>query len=327
MNRDSQRLRVALVILLLISITLIGLDNRTARGGVFGGLRHGAASVFGPVQRGVASVLSPVGTFFSDLAHAGRDQRKVKSLEARITALESQLRGTGDITRERAELAALVAIAGPRQYTLIPARVVAIGDLSGFDYASTLNVGSRDGIKLYLTVIDGQGLVGRVVAVTPFTSTIALVVDPNVRVGSRLQRDASVGITVGHGLSDLTFTPQDPSVRPRTGDIVETYGSVTYAPDVPIGRVTSVSATPGKTTTTATVKRFVDYTALDVVGVVIPTQRTATAQPTTPPQPTVTVTVTAPAALPTGASGSNSPSAASPSSRSAPSPTSTRRAR
>ena len=302
MNRDSQRLRLALIVLLLISVTLITLDNRSARGGVFGGLRHATTSVVGPIQRGFSSVLSPVGSFFSDIAHSGRDRHRVTTLQAKVDNLEAQIRGNGDIARDRTELQGLVALAGPRQYTLIPARVVAIGDLSGFDYSATLNVGSHDGIKLNMTVINGAGLVGRVVSVAPFSSTVALVIDPNVRVGSRLERNTEIGITYGHGQADLTFTPQDPSVRPRKGDIIETYGSVTYAPGVPIGQVVSVSSTPGKTTTTAQVKRFVDYTALNVVGVVVATARTQTALPTTPPQPTVTVTVTAtPSGAATGA--------------------------
>jgi rod shape-determining protein MreC len=127
--------------------------------------------------------------------------------------------------------------------------------------------------------------------VTPFTSTISLADDPNVKVGSRLQRDPEIGITYGHGIGDMTFTPEDPSVRPRKGDIVETFGSSTYAPGVPIGTVTSVSPTPGETTVTAQVKHFVDFTALDVVGVVVETKRTSAAQPILPPRPTVTVTV------------------------------------
>jgi len=293
MNRDSQRLRLALVVLLLISFTLITLDYRSSKsGGAFSGPRHVASTVFGPIQRGFSSVVSPIGTFFSDVVHAGRDGKKVRSLQAQIDKLQSELRGNADVTRDRGELAGLIALSGDNQYTIVPARAVALGDLSGFDSAATLNVGSRDGIKLDMTVISAKGLVGRVVAVSPLSCTVALIIDPNLNVGSRLQSDAHVGITSGHGASsDLTFSPTDPSVRPKVGDVIETFGTVTYAANVPIGVVTAVGPTAGKTTVTAQVKPYVDFTALNVVGVVIPKERTATAQ-STAPTPTVTATVT-----------------------------------
>src|SRR5690242_6979041 len=105
MNRDSQRLRLALVVLLLISFTLITLDYRSSKeGGAFGGLRHAATTVFGPIQRGFSSVVSPVGTFFSDIAHAGRDGKKARSLQEQVDKLQAQLRGNADVTRDRAEL-------------------------------------------------------------------------------------------------------------------------------------------------------------------------------------------------------------------------------
>lgn len=291
MNRDSQRLRLTLVVLVLISFSLIALDSRAGKGGgALSGFRHAADSVVGPVQRGFGTIVHPVGTFISDVAHAGRDGGRVRALDKQVHDLQAQLRGEGDLTRTKKELDALVALAGDKQYTVIAARVTTIGDLSGFDQAATVNVGSNDGVKPYMTVVNGEGLVGRVESVTPFSSTIALADDPNVKVGSRLQRDAHIGVTYGHGVGNMTFTPTDPAVRPRKGDIVETFGSATYVPGVPIGVVTSVAPTLGKTTTTAQVRHFVDYTALDVVGIVVKSARTSNASPTLPPRPTVTVT-------------------------------------
>lgn len=293
MNRDSQRLRLTLVVLVLISFSLITLDSRAGKGGgALGGLRHATNTVFGPIQRGFGTIVHPIGSAFSDLAHAGRDGNRVKSLQKQVQSLQAELRGNGDVTRDKQQLDSLVTLAGDNQYKILAARVTTIGDLSGFDQAATLNAGSRDGIRVYMSVINGQGLVGRVVSVTPFTSTIALADDPNVRVGSRLQRSAEIGITSGHGIGNMTFTPTDPSVRPRKGDIIETYGSSTYAPGIPIGVVTSVAATPGQTTVTAQVHHYVDYTALDVVGVVVESARATAASPVLPPRPTVTVTAT-----------------------------------
>jgi len=305
--RDSPRLRVVLALLLLTSFTLITLDYRSGRAGPFGGVRQAVGTLLGPVQRGLGSAFSPVSRLAGDLANAGRDGQRVRDLRRQVAALQTQLRGAGDISRESKQLAGLVTLAGTHQFHLVPARVVAIGGLSGFDFAATLNVGSRDGIRQDLTVINGDGLVGRVLTVTPYTCTVALAIDPNVKVGARLQRDAQIGIASGHGVAPQTFTPTDPTLRPKPGDIIETFGSTVFAAGVPVGTVTTVAPTPGKTTLTAQVRSFVDYTALDVVGVVMPDARTRSATATLPPRPTVTVRVTVapgpPAASAPGPSG------------------------
>lgn len=320
---DSRRLRAVLALLLLTSFTLITLDYRSGRGGALGGLRTAAGAVFGPLERGVSAVLSPLGQIGSDVIHAGSQGARVRDLQRQVAALQAQLRGSGDLTRDRAELSKLVALAGVGQLSIVPARVVAYGDLSGFDHAVTVNVGSRDGIRPDQTVIAGAGLVGRVVSVAPFSSVVALVIDPNVKVGSRLQRDAHIGITSGHGAAPLTFTPQDPAVRPRVGDVVETFGSSVYAPDIPIGTVTAVAPTAGKITLSAQVRPFVDFTALDLVGIVLVSPRTRPATATLPPRPTVTVTVTAtptPAPTPTPTGSPSPPGSPSPTGSPRPSP-------
>lgn len=318
--RDSQRLRVVLAVLLLTSFTLITLDYRVGRSGPFGGLRKAAQVVLGPMERGLGALFGPVGRFTGDLAHAGRDGQRVRDLRRQVAALQGQLRGAGDLTRDHQELAGLVTLAGADRFTVVPARVVALGGLSGFDFAATLNVGTRDGVRADMTVINGDGLVGRVLSAAPYTSTVALAIDPDVKVGARLQRDAHIGVASGHGLAPLTFTPTDPGVRPKPGDIVETFGSAIFAPGVPLGQVVSIAPTAGKTTLTAQVRPFVDYTALDVVGVVLADQRTRPATPTLPPPPTVTVTVTAPAPAPAPAPAGTAPPATPPAAAPSPSP-------
>jgi len=69
---------------------------------------------------------------------------------------------------------------------------------------------------------------------------------------------------------------------------------------VPVGVVRSVQGSPGSQTRTAVVAPYVDFTSLDLVGVVVQPPRTdprdavLPPKPSTTPQPTVTVTVAPP---------------------------------
>jgi len=77
----------------------------------------------------------------------------------------------------------LLRVAGAGQYRVLPARVVAVGAKQEFSWTVTIDAGTRDGISRDLTVLNGQGLVGRVVEVGPWTSTVLLAVDPRLPAG------------------------------------------------------------------------------------------------------------------------------------------------
>lgn len=334
MNRDPRRLRIILALLVLTSFTLISIDYKAGKNGPLGSVRHVLSNIFDPVESGLSSVFRPIGRFFDDQVHAGRDGDRVRTLQRQVAELQSRLQANADVTRQRQELAQLDTLAAGQSFKIIPAQVIAFGDASGFDDTVTINVGSADGIKADMTVIAGTttggGLVGRVVSggVTRHTATVAVIIDPDVAVGARLRRDAgasNVGTASGHGFAPMTFTPTDPSVRPAKGDVIETYGTTVYAPGIPIGTVTSVSPTPGRTTLTASVKPFIDYTALDVVGVVVQPSSVAPAKPVLPTvtvtaRATVTVTATPPPPNGTSTGGTSSAGASASSSRSSSSP-------
>jgi rod shape-determining protein MreC len=165
----------------------------------------------------------------------------------------------------------------------------------------TIDAGSRDGIKPDETVLSGDGLVGRVKTVGPFTATVLLAIDEESAVGARLEGNLEIGIVSGRSQGLMELDLLDPQAKVAPGDRLVTYGSRhsnPFVPGVPIGVVVNVRAASGLTRQ-ATVRPYVDFTALDLVGVVItpPTRdpRDAVLPPPTNPRPTprVTVTVTA----------------------------------
>jgi rod shape-determining protein MreC len=248
--------------------------------------------------------VDPVRGALSALTGIGSDQDRIDRLTKENAQLRQQVR-TGDLARSRAaELDKLLKTASLGQYKVVPAQVVAIGPAQGFAWTVTIDAGSRDGIKADETVLSGDGLVGRVKSVGPFTATVLLAIDEESAVGARLEGNLEVGIVSGRarGLMDLALL--DPQAKVAAGDRVVTYGSRAsnpFVPGVPIGEVVSVRAASGLTRD-ATVRPYVDFTALDLVGVVVvpprrdPRDAVLPAPATPRPTPRVTVTVTAPPA-------------------------------
>jgi rod shape-determining protein MreC len=65
---------------------------------------------------------------------------------------------------------------------------------------------------------------------------------------------------------------------PAKGDVVVTWGSqggAPYVTGVPVGRVTQVFSSLRQTSQRAVIEPFVDFGALDVVGVVVPSGTTS----------------------------------------------------
>jgi rod shape-determining protein MreC len=193
----------------------------------------------------------------------------------------------------------LLKTAGQGKIRIVPARVIAIGPSQGFAWSATLDSGSRDGIKKDQTVINGDGLVGRVTSVGATTSTVLLAIDPNSSIGARAAKSSEVGIATGNGLSGLTFQLLNQSAPLREGDPLLTFGSRRdrpFIPGIPMGIITEVKGSAGSLSRTAVVKTYVNFSALDVVGVVVavpardPRDSLIPRSPT--PAPTVTITLT-----------------------------------
>ena len=73
------------------------------------------------------------------------------------------------------------------------------------------------------------------------------------------------------GDGTLEFSLVDHTVTPQPGDAVLTWGSrggAPYLPGLPIGSVVSVRSSPSELTQTATIRPYVDFSSLDVVGIV-----------------------------------------------------------
>jgi len=209
------------------------------------------------------------------------DNRHLRRQVATLTAENSQLRSANELApmqqRRLAELDALTRTADTTGYSLVPARVVAIGPAQSFKRTVTIDAGTSAGVRADMTVVNGDGLVGRVVSATSTTATVLLIVDGGSVVGARLGSDLELGSVAGRGAlsgsSALQLDLVDSSAMPVKGDVVATWGSpdgVPYVAGIPIGKVGKVYASPRTMAVHAEVTPFVNFGALDLVGVVVP---------------------------------------------------------
>jgi rod shape-determining protein MreC len=276
------------LLLVVLSIVLITVDSRAD---AFTGPRAAARTVFVPMQDGATAMVSPVGRFFSAIGDLGDAHGRIAELEKENTDLRRRLRES-ELTGSRAdELAKLKLLAGQGRFTLLPATVVGLGPSLGFEWTVTVDAGSRDGVRPDQTVVNGEGLVGRVKQVSAGSSVIVLAVDPGSSVGVRLGGSNQLAVASGNGLGPLTVTPLDPQTRIKVGDrlVSGPYGASTYVAGIPVGEVTAVSGDPSAPVRDATVRPYARFGSLDLVGIVLDRPRTDPRDrllPATPPSAT-----------------------------------------
>nr|WP_206441503.1 rod shape-determining protein MreC [Streptomyces boncukensis] len=289
-----------LVLLIAIAFALITVDLRSGEQSPLDGARSGAASVLGPVEEGAASAVDPVGNAIAAVRDSGERHDRVSRLERENAELKQRL-GSKDRNRARAqELDKLLKTAGAGGYGVKGAQVIAVGATQGFSWTVTIDAGSRDGLRKDMTVLNGDGLVGRVTTVGPTTATVLLANDPDFTVGTRLEKSGEMGFATGRGGNALSVQLINGKAEVKKGDRMVTFGSRAgkpFVPGVPVGEVTKVNRHKGDLTRTVSVRPFVGFSKLDVLGVVVEPPRTDPRDEVLKakkpkPAPTVTVTKT-----------------------------------
>lgn len=279
---------------MVASLTFVILDLRGGDG-PFSSARAAVSSVIGGIQSGAATIFSPI-TGSSEWWSTQMNQSgQIRDLTVENERLNSALVSSANDIARADQLDALLRVAAVGRYRVTPAEVIAVGPAQDFAWTVTIDAGSLDGLEEDMTVINGDGLVGRVLKVYNSTATVVLIADPESSVGGRVAGSQEIGIVSGTGRQNsLEFQLLDPLGEVNPGDAVVTFGSKDgrpYAPGLPIGEVVDVTGSAGQLARIATVRPFANMSQISVVGVVVKPPRE---------DPRDSVLPNAPVATPTG---------------------------
>lgn len=278
-NRPSRALLVAL---LLACASLITLDYHGGQDSPMEPARRAVGEVFGPIEAGTTAAVRPFTSVPDWFRTQGSLRREISELEAENAELRSANASAGYDRNRLEEFDALTTAAGSLGYALVPARVIGLGPSQSFSHTVTIDAGSDAGLHPDMTVLNNDGLVGRILRVTSSTATVLLIIDADSTVGGRVGESMEVGFLHGRGvLGDegrIDLELVDETEVPAKHDTVVTWGSQSGAPyvkGVPVGRVTAVYSDVRENSQHAVIEPFVDFGSLDLVGVVVPSGSTS----------------------------------------------------
>ncbi len=272
-RKQVRRRRAVLALLIIGSFVLLSITY----GQGSDGLQRGVATIFSPLQEVASRGLKPardlVNWFDQTFDARGRNSQLESELEkARRQAVADQA-----AIAENAQFRKLLSLdrnAVPGGYKPVTGSVIARSPTVWYS-AVTVDIGSGEGVAVNDPVIDGDGLIGRVAAVTGGSAQVTLISDHSSAVSAKVVPQGVQGVvkSVVGNPDELILDFLDSSKQVHRGETVVTSGwraqglTSLFPPNLPLGEVTSASIGEQVARQQVSVRPFADLRNVEMVQV------------------------------------------------------------
>ena len=231
-------------------------------------------TVIAPFQRALYSATDAVADFFVRVFGSSPLEAENLELKAKVAELEGQLQDLEETKQENERLRELLNYdTETEDIEFVTAKVIG-RDPNHWYSTFLINLGISDGIEVDMPVVNGDGLIGRVIETGATWSKVMPIVDSSSGVSGIVERTRDNGILNGtlsagaeEALLSLGNLPLDADLIP--GDTVITSGIAGVFPKgIPIGRVTEVSQSGDGMRNQAVVTPYVDFTHIEEVLII-----------------------------------------------------------
>lgn len=267
--KETSWLRKILVWSLCVGIALFLLSSNLGKRQSWGALDRFVVELCSPfhkVIRGTVKVFEEIWFGYFYLVGLREENQRLKAEVSRLTMENARFR---EQLATHNRLKALLKFKQTLDEPAIAAQVVA-RDPTGWFKSIIIDKGEKAGVRLDMAVVNWQGVVGRVVDVSPDYAKVLLIIDQNSAVDCLLQRSRSRGMLKGGSgeLCKLDYISESSDVV--VGDMVITSGLAgVYPKGLPVGKVVEVVDVPGALFKDVRVKPSVDFSRLEEVLVII----------------------------------------------------------
>jgi len=238
-----QRAPFWLLMLLFINFAFMAVDGRDSSSKQRA-IRVWVQALASPFERVTSSAGGASMGLVRNVLNVSATAKENEQLKDRVSKLELELSKGRDAANENERLKGLLDLKEKSGYDVVPARVIA-RDPSVWFNTITIGVGSSSGIELNMPVVTGSGIVGRIVALSPWTAQVMLITDEKAAAGAvvgQLGESNALGPVKGlgqRGLAEMSFVSGLEKVE--VGDYVLTTGQDgIYPAGLSVGEVIEV---------------------------------------------------------------------------------------
>jgi len=244
-----QRAPIWLGILLLTNLVIMAVDARDSvtRQRL---LRVWVQALVSPAQSLSSGASGASTSFFREIVNFRQTAGENERLKEDLATAQLDLRKAQQANVENERLKGLLNLKEQTGYDQVAARVIA-RDSSIWFNTITINRGSSSGIALNMPVVTGGGIVGRVIALSPWTAQVMMVTDEKAAAGAivgQLSGSGALGSVRGlgnSGLIEMRYVSGLQNVE--VGNYILTTGQDgIYPPGLNVGEVVQVK--PGTAT-------------------------------------------------------------------------------
>lgn len=267
--RDHPRITIAIIAVLIlliifyISLLSVGKDN-------FLGRTLGTAVV--QIQKPFTFVGNAISGKVTSFTSADKVEEENKDLKAKVANLEEELARQKMNQSELKELRQLSKAfqdeKAMKEYKPVAAEIISYDGSSIFNVI-TVNAGSDSNIKINDSVINDQGLIGRVTSVGSNWCKIIAIIDESNKIGFQLTKNLRFrGVCQGDGDNLLAGYLFDFKAPAEVGDEVQTSGiGGVYPPGLKVGTISKVEKTKNSPLKNITVKPAANFSSIKKVAV------------------------------------------------------------
>lgn len=273
-RKQVRRRRAVLALLIVGSFALLTITYRQGSDG----MQRGVSTVFSPLVSVADRALKPARDLVNWFDETFDAKGENEDLHAELEVARKEAVGAKAALAENEQLRKLLGLeksgAIPGGYTPVTGRVVTRSPTVWFSDV-TVDVGSGDGVEVDDPVVNGDGLVGKVSAVTGGTARVTLIVDHSSAVSAKLVPSGVQGVmkpAVGDP-EDLILDFLETEKIVGKGQSVVTSGwrsigfESDYPPNLPIGEVVEAPLLEQEAQQQVHIRPYADLRNLDLVDV------------------------------------------------------------
>jgi len=253
-----------LALALLVAFVLMTLQVRHDRAAL-SFARQAILFVVSPFIKITAVTTGSLGRVWHDYVDLRALREENQRLQQESAILQRRVSQLEEHALETQRLQGLLAMRETSRAKYLAARIVG-KDATNWFKTVLIDRGSQAGLRRNLPVVAPDGLVGRVVEVTPFAAKVQLITDPVSASGGLLQRTRVTGIVSGNLGAGLKVRYLPLLADVAVGDEVVTSGMGGVFPKgIPVGRVVAVERKSGALFQEAVLQPKVDLGRLEEV--------------------------------------------------------------
>ena len=255
--------------ILFIFLALLLLSSNMGGKGSWNPAEQIVVEVTAPFQRltkGTINTIEDIWLKYFDLVNV-RDENS--RLLKEIDTLQMENYRYQEILATQERLQKLLKFKKTINWPVLAAQVIG-RDPTGWFKSVLIDKGKNSGLKVNMPVVNADGVVGRLVSVSPNYSKVLLIIDQNSAVDSIIQRSRDEGIVRGLSVKLCKLDNMVKTSDVVVGDKVVTSGlGRVYPKGLPVGEVLEVVNIPGELFKDIKLSPMVDFSKLEELLVIL----------------------------------------------------------